>query len=97
MVSTYHGGFHTSRVCDRDKGGARVIQTDLALRLELVEEVKKPESEHRTRSFPCCRKPPHTHELCTMESGGTSLVTEAIANVDGVNTSGVEESEICWD
>ena len=31
------------------------------------------------------------------ESGGTSLVTEAIANVDGVNASGVEESEICWD
>ena len=97
MVSTYHGGFQTSRVCDRDKGGVRVIQTDLALRLELVEEVEKPESEHRTRSFPCCRKPPHTHELCTTESGGTGLVTEAIANADGVNASGVEESEICWD
>ena len=97
MVSTYYGGLQAGRVRDRDKGGVRVIQADLALCLQFVEEVEKPESEHRTWSFPRCRKPPHTHELRTTESRGTCLVTEAIGNADGVNASDVEESELGWD
>lgn len=72
------------------------MQTGLAFHLEFMEEVEKPESECGAWPFPRCRESARTHELNTTESGGASLLTEAVGNADGMNAVYVKESKFGW-
>jgi len=93
---TYHGRFQACGVREGGKGGICIIQTGFAFCLEFLEEVEKPESEHGTRPFPCCREPTDMHELNATESRGGNFATETVGNTDGVDTRDIEEGELSW-
>jgi hypothetical protein len=65
-----------------------VIQIYLALRLELVKEVKEAKGENGAGASPGCWKPTDTKELTTEGVGFRTAQT--VHNLDGVNTRDVE-------
>ena len=74
----------------------KVIQIDLALRLQLVQEIKKTKGEGSTGAMPGGRKPTYAKKLSPTIAGSSLRAggTEAVDHPNCVDARGVEEREV---
>ena len=75
-----------------------IVQIDLALRLELVDEIKETEGEHSTRAMPGGRKPAGTKKLdaTIARPTFTSVFTKAVGDPNRMDARDIEERESSW-
>ena len=75
-----------------------IVQIDLALRLELVDEIKETAGEHSTRVMPGGRKPVSTKKLdvTIARPTFTSIFTKAVGDPNCMDARDIKERESSW-
>ena len=93
--TTYHTRHLASRVIHKSERIVDVIKIDLALGLNLVEEVEKTKCKDSAWMIPSCWKPADMKELATV--GGVfcclGIIASTVLDPNCMNTRGVEKGK----